>query len=414
MTKKGSICIDGISLTISDLYLDYFTINIIPHTYINTIIKYYNINDKVNLEFDHYTKKPNNNEIMNIAIKISEKYKGYTYPNPHVGCVIINSNYEIVSCGSHEEYGNEHAEINALNKFDEYLDKNLENISNDKYKIFITLEPCSHIGKTESCAAKILKYSFEEINIGILDPNPIVKGNGIKILKNKFNVNTGILKDEIENSLKEYIYYYENQRPFITGKISTTINGVFKSNNKKRLIVSNEDSFNDVHKFRSMCDAILIGYNTYIYDEPKLTVRYNYKQNPRYKKFILLNNHINNNYIKNKIANEKNDFIFVNINEINEINETNKINEINKYLNIISFKTINEFLQYLYKINIIHLNIEGGNKTINKFQKKMNELINYIHPYNLDGVFFDFNYDNYYIFNVYNKPNYIKVIFVQK
>ena len=381
--KKGSITVDGVSLTVAELKNYYFTVNLIPHTFNNTILKYESIGNVVNLEFDNYIPKWGKNDYMNYAIELSEIDKGYTLPNPWVGAVITNTNGEILATGHHKEFGKEHAEINALN----YLKKKLNNneINNTELILYCTLEPCSHVGKTGSCALQLLNYNFKEINIGIKDPNPLVSGKGIEILENKFIVNVGIQKELVNESLKEYIYYYKNKTPFITGKIATSLNGTYSRNNE-RLILSSTEALIDSHKLRSECSAILIGANTYYQDFPKLNVRYNFKENPYYKKFVLGDI-------------DSTEFISIIIN--------------NKHTNLITnnkwyFNSIKVFLEYLYSQKIIHLLIEGGNKTLLYFENYLNEMITYLNCNYKEGNKFILN-NEYKIIKNENYINYIKL-----
>lgn len=376
VTKKGSIAIDGISLTISDITINdcYFNINvnIIQHTWDNTIIKYYNLNDIVNIEFDHYNSKNiiKKEDIMKLAIEISETDKGYTLPNPWVGCIVTDKFNNIISTGYHVEYGKNHAEINALSKI-----KDIEKLS--ELNLYVTLEPCANkpmTSQTGSCAEHILKYKkiIKNIYIGIEDPNEIVKGNGVKLLKQYFNVEIGLCKEYVIESLKEYIYYNKFKRPYITGKISTSLNGVYAFKNNNRLIISGEKALEDCHKLRSSCSAILVGYNTFIKDKPLLNVRYNFKQCKNYKKIILCNKQFDHDEFNNY-----DDYIFININ---------------------NFNSIDVFLKYLYDLKIVHLLIEGGNKTLLLFENYLNEFIQYT-----TSIFLDSKDKNYLTFNLCNK-----------
>ena len=232
---------------------------------------------------------------------------------------------------------------------------------------------------------QLLNYNFKEINIGIKDPNPLVSGKGIEILENKFIVNVGIQKELVNESLKEYIYYYKNKTPFITGKIATSLNGTYSRNNE-RLILSSTEALIDSHKLRSECSAILIGANTYYQDFPKLNVRYNFKENPYYKKFVLGDI-------------DSTEFISIIIN--------------NKHTNLITnnkwyFNSIKVFLEYLYSQKIIHLLIEGGNKTLLYFENYLNEMITYLNCNYKEGNKFILN-NEYKIIKNENYSNYIKL-----
>mgnify|MGYP006133999347 CR=1 FL=1 len=383
LRKKGSISVDGISLTIAELNNNYFKVNIIPHTYNNTIIQYYVIADIINLEFDHYIPKWTHEEYMNYSIELSETNKGYTLPNPWVGAVITNTVGEILSTGYHKEFGKEHAEINAIKTLKEQYTEN--ELINLPLILYCTLEPCSHIGKTNSCAKELLNYNFKEIHIGIKDPNPIVSGKGIEILNSKFKVYVGILENKVKESLKEYIYYYTNSIPFITGKIATSLNGTF-SQNSERLIVSSEEALIDSHKLRSECSAILIGENTYLMDIPKLNVRYNFKEGQFYRKFVL--GDIDSTEFTSIIINDKLEESIIE----------------NKW----TFKNIISFLEYLYSQKVIHLLIEGGNKTLLYFEDYLNEMITYMNCNYYSGNQFTLN-NNYTIIKSECYKNYYKI-----
>ena len=405
LRHKGSVSIDGISLTIAELYNDYFTVCIIPFTWDNTIIKHYNINDYVNIEFDHNIKQWEHSNYMKMALKLSEINKGYTLPNPWVGCIITNKQGLVIGKGRHEKYGKEHAEINAINDLNEnILDNNKSNAnqcSEDTYNVFniyITLEPCCHSGKTGPCIDEIIKLRPQNVIIGILDPNPVVSGQGMqKLIENKINVIYGICKNEIINSLEPYIYYHKKKIPYITGKIATTLNNVYKySDTDKRMMISNFESFSDTHKLRSECSGILIGKNTWIKDKPQLTVRYNYLENPRYKKYIICNNldfliteidnyfdNKNKNENENKIYLQNYKFITFNDSEYEKFwNIVNKkyTNPLSIPVSVLYFNNIKNFLNYLYDIDkIVHLLIEGGLKTLNSFTEYINQFVYYIH-----------------------------------
>ena len=122
----------------------------------------------------------NYEELMLRAITKAEKFKYTAKPNPVVGAIIIKNN-EIISEGYHEVYGKNHAEINAIEEAQKHLGKKFQSFS--ELTLICTLEPCSHIGKTGSCADFIVKTGFKNVIIGAIDPNPKVAGNGIKILE---------------------------------------------------------------------------------------------------------------------------------------------------------------------------------------------------------------------------------------
>lgn len=350
---KGSITVDGISLTVAELYSDCFKVAIIPYTWNHTTLVHSKVGDVVNIEFDHYSKDWTHDDYMKFALDISEKSKGYTLPNPWVGCVIVNQLGYIIGYGSHEEYGGNHAEINAINQIKP------EEI-NEAHSIYITLEPCSHIGKTGPCVDSIIALKPSRVIIGITDPNPITSGVGIKKLKeSKIEVIEEVLSTEIKKSLEPYIYYNQNQRPYITGKIAMSFNNIY-AKESERLLISNDECLVDCHKLRSECSAILVGTKTWINDTPSLCVRYGFKQNPRYKR-IIIDNELEH------IINEDSFTIFVTFKLKGESNNQ-----------IWYCENIDDFLKKLYENSIVHLLIEGGNVTLNRFSPYLNQFIYYV------------------------------------
>lgn len=344
----------------------------------------------MNIEFDHYQKCWSHEDYMNMALELSEIDKGYTLPNPWVGCIIINNKGEIISKGRHENFGQNHAEINCINN----LSPN-EIVNN----IYITLEPCSHFGKTGPCVDEIIKLNPNCVYIGIQDPNPIVSGNGIKKLQeNNIEVVSNILYDHIYESLKPYIYFNQHKRPFITGKISLSFNHIY-ADEHQRLILSNSDTFKDTHQLRSQCLGILVGCSTWRNDKPQLNVRYGFKQNPRYQKFILFNKskdifNLDNEIESKDMPQEKNNLIFVTFNKEYE-NNLNNITETNHKYRIWFCKNIDDFICKLYELKIVQLLIEGGNETLNSFSEYLNEFIYYIHQDYVDeGKVFKLNLPN--------------------
>ena len=224
-------------------------------------------------------------ELMLRAITKAEKFKFTAKPNPVVGAIIIKKN-EIISEGYHETFGENHAEVNAIQKAQHYLGEKFQSFS--ELTLICTLEPCSHQGKTGSCAHTIVKTGFKNIIIGAIDPNPIVAGNGIKILKeNGVNVEVGLLQDLVEKQNKFFFYKHKNNKPYITVKIASSIDGKSHYAGEKVFITS-QSSRADVQKIRAAHDAILTGGNTLRNDNPKMNSRVDFQINQP-KKILLTN-----------------------------------------------------------------------------------------------------------------------------
>ncbi len=288
IVKKGSIAIDGISLTVADIYYEtdssIFTICCIPYTIENTIIKTYNINKEVNIEYDLRQKCIINSNIdipsidqyvfsdqhaIDLACNLSELSKNIVSPNPHVGC-IITCNNKIIALGYHKKPGHSHAEVEAFNYLFQRHDIN--DFRENKIKIYVTLEPCCHYGRTPPCTNLLVKYKdyIEKIVIGILDPDIKVSGKGMNILSEFINIEL-IDSKTVKNSLREYIKHRTANIPYIICKIATSLNGKMTSSNSR--YITSESALMDVHKTRYNSDCIITTNKTYLIDKPRLNVR---------------------------------------------------------------------------------------------------------------------------------------------
>jgi len=203
-------------------------------------------------------------KFMKIALKLAEKAKGDTTPNPLVGAVIIK-NGEIIGKGYHKKAGTPHAEIHALNA------------AGNKAQgatLYITLEPCCHTGKTPPCVNEIIKQKISRVVIAMSDPNPLVNGKGIKILEDSgIQVTAGLLENQAKAMNEIFIKYITTKLPFVTLKAATTIDGKICTKTGDSKWITNEQSRQYVHKLRYYHDAILVGINTIIADNPYLTCR---------------------------------------------------------------------------------------------------------------------------------------------
>ena len=219
----------------------------------------------------------NYEEIMLRAISEAEKYKYTAKPNPVVGAILIKDK-EIISEGYHVKYGKNHAEINAIINADKHKNKKFNDFS--ELALICTLEPCSHIGKTGSCAHAIVKSGIKKVVIGSIDPNPKVSGKGIQILKeNNIDVTIGIHQELVEKQNKFFFYRHANNKPYITVKIASSADGKSHYENHERVFITGEDARSDVQLLRAEYDAILTGTNTLLKDNPRMNARVNFPVN---------------------------------------------------------------------------------------------------------------------------------------
>jgi len=201
---------------------------------------------------------------LKLAIRTAEKARGKCSPNPFVGAVIVKKDI-VIATGYTQAYGSDHAEVNALKQ------------AGKKAKgadMFVTLEPCSHYGKTPPCALAIIKAGIKRVFVGIIDPNPLVPGKGIAMMQEAgIEVQYGFLEDEIRSQLEFYLCYTQKQRPFITQKTALSWDGKYAAEDGNSRWITNESSRRYVHKLRSWHEVVLTGIKTILVDDPLLNVR---------------------------------------------------------------------------------------------------------------------------------------------
>ncbi|TVZ55201.1 diaminohydroxyphosphoribosylaminopyrimidine deaminase [Lutibacter sp. Hel_I_33_5] len=209
-------------------------------------------------------------------MQIAKNGIGTTRPNPSVGAIIVYDD-EIIGEGFTSSYGGNHAEVNAINSVE---NKTLLK----EATIYVTLEPCSHFGKTPPCADLLIKHQLKNVVIGTVDSNSLVAGKGIERLKNAgINVIVGVLEEACREHHKRFFTVQDKKRPYIILKWAETKDGFiapFKKDEQKPVWISNQYSQQLVHKWRSEEHAILVGANTAIADNPKLNIRSWSGENP--------------------------------------------------------------------------------------------------------------------------------------
>lgn len=203
---------------------------------------------------------------MQRALELARQSLGSVSPNPLVGCVIVHDN-TIIGEGRHERYGSAHAEVNAVASVaDQALLK--------ESTVYVTLEPCSHFGKTPPCADMLIRHAVKKVVIANTDPNPLVNGKGIEKLKAAgIDVVTGVLESNGRELNKRFFTSIEKQRPYIILKWAETADRFIARTNFDSKWISDAHSRKLVHQWRSEEDAVLVGRGTALHDNPALTVR---------------------------------------------------------------------------------------------------------------------------------------------
>ena len=317
----------------------------------------------------------NHSMYMKMTINLAKKGRGEVSPNPMVGCVIVKNN-KIIGEGYHHQFGKNHAEIDALNNCIE---------SPHDADLYVNLEPCNIYGKTPPCVNAIIKEGIKNVYIGVTDPNPEVNGLGIKELqKNSINVENGILYEECYDLNKSFFKWIETKRPWVIGKVAQTIDGYMGIDSNTSTWITNESSKINAHQLRSEVDAILIGKNTALVDNPSLTVREVLGSNP---KRVILDTY-RSLPLTLKIFNDKDAETIV-------LCSNNKFND--NETSFCKFIAINEFdgkldlgdvLQTLGENGITSLLVEGGKEVLQSFysQKLLDEIYIYSSDKNIKGA----------------------------
>lgn len=201
---------------------------------------------------------------MERALELAEKGIGYTNPNPLVGAVIVKAG-RIIGEGYHEYYGGNHAEVNAFNNA-------VEDVKGAT--MYVTLEPCSHYGKTPPCAKAIVEKGIKKVVIGLQDPNPLVAGKGIEILKeNGIEVVLGVLEEKGKKLNEIFFKYITTGLPFCIMKTAMTLDGKIATQTGDSKWITGELSRNHVHMLRNRTAGIMAGIGTVLADDPMLNTR---------------------------------------------------------------------------------------------------------------------------------------------
>lgn len=209
---------------------------------------------------------------MDIALHLARKGAGKVNPNPLVGAVIVNDG-KIIGKGYHESYGKAHAEINAF----KYAETELIEGST----MYVTLEPCSHYGKTPPCVDQIIENRIKRVVIGMVDPNPLVSGKGVKKLQEAgIDVTVGILEDKCKKLNEVFIKYITKKKPFVVLKTAMSLDGKISTTSGESKWITDKEARENVHILRNELTAIMIGIDTVIIDNPELTCRIPNGRNP--------------------------------------------------------------------------------------------------------------------------------------
>ena len=300
---------------------------------------------------DKFSKK--DKKFMSLALTLASAHHGLTGENPSVGCVIVK-NHEVISIGQTGYSGRPHAEYNAIKNSNEILEGST---------MYVTLEPCSHYGKTPPCTKEIIKNKISKVIYSVEDIDKRVKGKSFKILQSEnITINRGLLNKEITNFYKPYFFNRKYKIPYVTGKIAISKNNLIYSKGTSRIT----DIYSDrlTHFLRYKNDSLMISYKTLNEDNPKLNCRLDglSKFSP---KRIILDNYLKTNTNSNifKTANENNTIIFYKNAHMTKISIFKKKGIKLIKSNLLKNKNFNIklILKKLYNLGCRNLLVEGGN-----------------------------------------------------
>lgn len=370
---KGSIAINGVSLTVAEIKETCIRIALIPETINKTTFKNITIFDKVNVELDLKTYEVHDDAYyMRLAIKEGEKGRITSPPNPWVGCVIVKNN-SILSTGYHEKAGQDHAEVVAIKK---------SLISVADSTVYVTLEPCCHFGRTGPCTSLLIEHKIKKVIVGITDPDSKVASKGLAILR-EAGIEVILIQDinkqvyeEVKYSLRQYIYQRTNNRPYCTLKIALTLDNCYRDAEGSSKWITHETSRKEGHMFRALSQAVIVGASTVEKDDPELTVRYDIKVNKQPFRVVIDGQSLVSLKERQLFTTNLNNTVLITSEKLkNKWSSDSTINMGGYYVS--DDKDVKQILNYLNSLSIMHVLIEGGSKIQKSFCEEglVNEIV---------------------------------------
>ena len=308
--------------------------------------------------------------LMKRCIELAKLGQGKVSPNPMVGCVVLDAQGNIISEGYHEQYGENHAERNAL--------LNLMNSDKKPHTLVVNLEPCSHFGKTPPCADLIIEKGIKRVVTGMRDVNPIVAGNGITKLKNAgIEVIENILEDECRELNEVFIKNMTEHKTFVAIKTATTIDGKIAAYTGSSKWITSDNARNHVKQIRNMYDAILTSSSTVIADNP--TMEHKYK--------IVLDRELKTDFENANIYKSGTIYVFYdeNINPDKPKSILRQI-ETKKNINLLPCQVndnkidLNHVLNKIYELGIMSILVEAGGHLNGSFLNYTDKIYQFIAP----------------------------------
>ncbi|MDM5334357.1 bifunctional diaminohydroxyphosphoribosylaminopyrimidine deaminase/5-amino-6-(5-phosphoribosylamino)uracil reductase RibD [Ureibacillus composti] len=319
-------------------------------------------------------------DYMQLALQLAATAKGNTNPNPVVGAVLVK-NGVIVGTGLHRKAGEPHAEVHAFNMAGEHA---------NGATLYVTLEPCSHYGKTPPCAKLVIESKVSRVVVATTDPNPSVAGRGIRMIEDAgIEVEVGILEKEARKLNERFIHNMLTSRPFVISKFAMTADGKIATHTGHSKWITGEEARHQVHELRDEVDAILVGVGTVLADNPSLTTRLPEREGKNPIRIILDSNlriPLNSTVLQTEEAKT----IIVTSLEV----DTSKVEAVEeKGATVLAVSknehglNLDEMLSRLYEMGITDVLVEGGGEINASFLRTglINKFFIYIAPKIIGG-----------------------------
>jgi diaminohydroxyphosphoribosylaminopyrimidine deaminase/5-amino-6-(5-phosphoribosylamino)uracil reductase len=310
----------------------------------------------------------NDAKMMERALKLAAKGKQSTTPNPHVGCVIVNAKQQVIGEGFHKKAGEDHAEVVALQQ---------ANSMAEGATAYVTLEPCSHHGRTPPCAQALIDAKIKKVFIACTDPNPMVSGKGIAMLQSAgIEVSIGLMQPSALALNKAFFFRMQHKRPFITVKLAASLDGKTALANGESKWITGPLARADVQRSRAAACAILTGADTVIADNPQLNVRtdelplglseqFSWRERQPLRVVIDAQNRLSASQFQ--IFQDAHETLVYNATENANLPDIEGVAYVQKQIGTVQkesreFVDLNAVLSDLYLIGINHLWVEAGGK----------------------------------------------------
>jgi diaminohydroxyphosphoribosylaminopyrimidine deaminase / 5-amino-6-(5-phosphoribosylamino)uracil reductase len=319
---------------------------------------------------------------MRRAITLAKRGQGKTSPNPCVGAVLVRAGKRIGE-GWHRGAGKPHAEVEAI------MDAKRRGARIQGATLYVTLEPCSTFGRTPPCTEAVTTFGIRRVVVGAIDPNPKHRGRGLKILKrNRVKVVKGIMAEECTDLNRAWNHWIVSNTPWVIAKCGMTLDGKIATKTGESCWITSEEARKEAHRLRSQVDAVLVGVNTVLRDNPQLSVRYGIIGNQPLRVIL---DHSARTPLSSKLLKSGSGGVLIFVGKKASVGRIHKLEK--KGAQVIRVSTsdgtvsLREVLRVLGRMGVVQLMVEGGGMVLGAFvrQKLAHEVRFFVAPKILGG-----------------------------